>query len=167
MAPKIRLDAAALATTKPILPHQQAAWNWLQEQLTEPEVTQFAELFRAAPAVKEPLAAVAAAAPQGPPIWPPGMVGPKIRPNLKPGDHHLIANDVNETLTAWTHDGRRLWRIPCLCRGQGKEAEWSIVRSLELGSFEHVLHSDLIRRSTLEDQIPRSTTSRRIATSKA
>jgi hypothetical protein len=125
MAPKIRLDAAALATTKPILPHQQAAWNWLQEQLTEPEVTQFAELFRAAPAVKEPLAAVAAAAPQGPPIWPPGMVGPKIRPNLKPGDHHLIANDVNETLTAWTHDGRRLWRIPCLCRGQGKEAEWN------------------------------------------
>ena len=63
--------------------------------------------------------------PQGPPIWPPGMVGPKIRPDLKPGDHHLIANDVNETLTAWTHDGRRLWRIPCLCRGQGKEAEWN------------------------------------------
>jgi hypothetical protein len=54
MAPKIRLDAAALATTKPILPHQQAAWNWLQEQLTQPQVTQFAELFRAAPAVKEP-----------------------------------------------------------------------------------------------------------------
>ena len=64
-------------------------------------------------------------APQGPPIWPPGMVGPKIRPTLKAGDHHLIANDVNETLTAWTHDGRRLWRIPCLCRGQGREAEWN------------------------------------------
>jgi len=64
-------------------------------------------------------------APDGPPIWPPGMVGPKIRPSLKPGDHHLIANDINETLTAWTHDGRRLWRLPCLCRGQGKEAEWN------------------------------------------
>jgi GH24 family phage-related lysozyme (muramidase) len=64
-------------------------------------------------------------APEGPPTWPPGMVGPKLRPTLKPGDHHLIANDVNETLTAWTHDGRRLWRIPCLCRGQGKEAEWN------------------------------------------
>jgi GH24 family phage-related lysozyme (muramidase) len=61
----------------------------------------------------------------GPPTWPEGMVGPKIRPTLKAGDHHLIANDVNETLTAWTHDGRRLWRIPCLCRGQGKEAEWN------------------------------------------
>lgn len=59
------------------------------------------------------------------PIWPPGTVGPKIRPPVMPGDHHLIANDVNETLTAFTHDGRRLWRIPCLCRGQGREAEWN------------------------------------------
>lgn len=52
MAPTIRLDAAALATTSPILPHQQAAWNWLQEQLTGPQVSEFAELFRAAPAAK-------------------------------------------------------------------------------------------------------------------
>jgi GH24 family phage-related lysozyme (muramidase) len=58
------------------------------------------------------------------PVWPRGMVGPKIRPPVKPGDHHLIANDINETLTCWTHDGRRLWSIPCLCRGQGGEAEW-------------------------------------------
>jgi GH24 family phage-related lysozyme (muramidase) len=65
------------------------------------------------------------AAPEAPPTWPPGMVGPKIRPPLKAGDHHLIANDVDGTCTAWTHDGRRLWRIPCLCRGQGKEAEWN------------------------------------------
>lgn len=55
MTPKIRLDAAALATTSPIMPHQQAAWNWLQEQLTEPQVTEFAELFRAGPPPKEPL----------------------------------------------------------------------------------------------------------------
>jgi hypothetical protein len=60
----------------------------------------------------------------GPPIWPPGLVGPKIRPTLKAGDHHLIANDGNETLRAFTHDGRPLWTIPCLCRGQGGEAEW-------------------------------------------
>jgi hypothetical protein len=53
MARTIRLDAAALATTSPILPHQQAAWNWLQEQLTGPQVSEFAELFRAAPAAKE------------------------------------------------------------------------------------------------------------------
>ncbi|NBT76742.1 MAG: hypothetical protein EBT15_12430 [Betaproteobacteria bacterium] len=60
LAPTIRLDAAALATTSPILPHQQAAWNWLQEQLTTGQVTEFAELFRASPAVKEPLLPVAA-----------------------------------------------------------------------------------------------------------
>jgi hypothetical protein len=53
MAPSIRLDAAALATTTPILPHQQAAWNWLQEQLTGPQVAEFAELFRADPPAKE------------------------------------------------------------------------------------------------------------------
>ena len=58
------------------------------------------------------------------PVWPSGMVGPKIRPPLKAGDHHLIANDINETITAYTHKGVRLWSVPCLCRGQGKEAEW-------------------------------------------
>lgn len=63
-------------------------------------------------------------APDGPPIWPAGMVGPRMRPPLKQGDHHVIVNDVDETATCWTHDGRRLWRIPCLARGQGREAEW-------------------------------------------
>ena len=53
--PTIRLAAAALATTSPILPHQQAAWNRLQELLTEHDVAEFAELFRADPAPKEPL----------------------------------------------------------------------------------------------------------------
>lgn len=69
------------------------------------------------------------AAPQAPPppapVWPAGMVGPKKRPDLKPGDHHILANDIAETMTAFTHDGQKLWQIPCLCRGQGKEAEWS------------------------------------------
>ena len=32
--------------------HQLAAWNWLQEQLTEAELQEFAELYRAAPASK-------------------------------------------------------------------------------------------------------------------
>jgi hypothetical protein len=32
--------------------HQLAAWNWLQEQLTETELEEFAELYRAAPALK-------------------------------------------------------------------------------------------------------------------
>lgn len=59
------------------------------------------------------------------PIWPADLVGPKMRPTLKPGDHHLIANDQNQTLTAYAHDGQRIWSIPCLCRGQGGEAEWN------------------------------------------
>jgi GH24 family phage-related lysozyme (muramidase) len=56
---------------------------------------------------------------------PANMIGPTKRPDLKPGDHHLIANDVAETMTAYSHDGKRLWQIPCLCRGQGREAEWN------------------------------------------
>ena len=124
--PTIRLDAAALTTTSPILPHQQAAWNWLQEQLTAPQIAEFAELFRAGPAVVPPVTQVI---PAGPPVWPPGMVGPKIRPSLATGDHHLIANDIRETMTAWTHDGRKLWTIPCLCRGQGDDTEWQSPRT--------------------------------------
>jgi GH24 family phage-related lysozyme (muramidase) len=68
--------------------------------------------------------AVPPVAAAGVPVWPAGMVGPKKRPDLRPGDHHLIVNDVNETCTAYSHDGRQLWRVPCLARGQGKEAEW-------------------------------------------
>lgn len=66
----------------------------------------------------------APSAPTSGPLWPLNTVGPKKRPNLKTGDHHLIANDINQTLTAYTYKGELLWRIPCLCRGQGAEAEW-------------------------------------------
>ena len=27
-------------------------------------------------------------------------------------------------MAAFTHDGKRLWSIPCLCRGQAGDAEW-------------------------------------------
>jgi len=39
------------------LPHQLAAWDWLQERVTKETLEQFAELYRADPAVKEPLPA--------------------------------------------------------------------------------------------------------------
>lgn len=61
----------------------------------------------------------------GPPSWPRGLVGPKIRPTIKQGDHHLIANDQNETITCYSSTGERIWQVPCLCRGQGGEAEWN------------------------------------------
>jgi hypothetical protein len=46
----IRLSSAAKYYEE--ASHQLAAWNWLQEQLTEVELEEFAELYRAAPAAK-------------------------------------------------------------------------------------------------------------------
>lgn len=39
------------------LPHQLAAWDWLQERVSKEALEQFAELYRADPVVKEPLPA--------------------------------------------------------------------------------------------------------------
>lgn len=39
------------------LPHQLAAWNWLQEHIDKATLEEFAELYRADPAVKDPLPA--------------------------------------------------------------------------------------------------------------
>ena len=36
-------------------PHQMAAWNWLQNQLTAEQLAEFGELYRSAPAIKPPL----------------------------------------------------------------------------------------------------------------
>ena len=52
----------------------------------------------------------------------PAQQGPKAP--VKPGDHHLIANDITERMTAFDHAGNQLWEIPCLCRGQGSDREW-------------------------------------------
>jgi GH24 family phage-related lysozyme (muramidase) len=57
-------------------------------------------------------------------VVPAGMVGPRKAPDLKPGDHHLVANDCSEILTAYNHAGVKLWAVPCLCRGQGADTEW-------------------------------------------
>jgi hypothetical protein len=47
----IDLFKAAQHTVKPPMPHQQAAWNWLQEQLTFEELGEFAEMYRSGPPV--------------------------------------------------------------------------------------------------------------------
>jgi hypothetical protein len=62
-------------------------------------------------------------------VTPTGMVGPRKAPPLKPGDHHLVADDRAEIMTAYSHAGTKLWTIPCLCRGQGKDAEWNTAGS--------------------------------------
>ena len=57
-------------------------------------------------------------------IVPAGMIGPRMAPPIKPGDHHLVANDRTEIMAAYNHAGTKLWEIPCLCRGQGADTEW-------------------------------------------
>lgn len=37
------------------MPHQQAAWNWLQEQQCDKDLREFADMFRAGPPEKPPL----------------------------------------------------------------------------------------------------------------
>jgi hypothetical protein len=54
-------------------------------------------------------------------IMPP-LIGPKKRPQqfgFKAGDSHLIVNDFSETLTAYSFEGKELFKIAALARGQG------------------------------------------------
>jgi len=60
------------------------------------------------------------------------MIGPKKRPHnfdFKPGDSHLVVNDAVETMKAFSYEGRLLWEIPCLARGQYSDFEWRIKNS--------------------------------------
>lgn len=60
------------------------------------------------------------------------IVGPKKRPQdfgFKKGDSHLIVNDIVETMKAFSSEGRLLWEIPCLARGQYSDFEWKIKNS--------------------------------------
>jgi len=60
------------------------------------------------------------------------MVGPRKRPQdfgFKKGDSHLIVNDLVETMKAFSFEGKLLWEIPCLARGQYSDYEWKIQKS--------------------------------------
>jgi hypothetical protein len=60
------------------------------------------------------------------------MIGPKKRPQdfgFKKGDSHLIVNDAVETMKAFSFEGKLLWEIPCLARGQYSDFEWRIQNS--------------------------------------
>jgi len=60
------------------------------------------------------------------------MIGPKKRPHdfgFKPGDSHLVVNDAVETMKAFSYEGKLLWEIPCLARGQYSDFEWRIQNS--------------------------------------
>lgn len=62
----------------------------------------------------------------------PKMIGPKKKPQdfgFKPGDHHLIVNDITETIKAYDHEGKLLWELPALARGQGSDFEYKLTNT--------------------------------------
>jgi lipoprotein-anchoring transpeptidase ErfK/SrfK len=55
------------------------------------------------------------------------MIGPKKKPQdfgFKKGDTHLIVNDITEKVKAYNFDGKLLWELPALARGQGSDYEF-------------------------------------------
>ena len=62
----------------------------------------------------------------------PKMIGPKKKPQdfgFKAGDHHLIVNDITETVKAFDFGGKLLWELPALARGQGSDFEYKLART--------------------------------------
>lgn len=57
------------------------------------------------------------------------MIGPKKKPQqfgFKKGDHHIVVNDAVETAKCFDFEGRQLWELPALARGQGSDYEWKL-----------------------------------------
>jgi len=57
------------------------------------------------------------------------MIGPTRRPHdfgFKKGDSHLIVNDVSETVKGFSFEGKLLWELPALARGQGSDYEFKL-----------------------------------------
>jgi GH24 family phage-related lysozyme (muramidase) len=62
------------------------------------------------------------------PAQQPGMAGPGKTPHqfgFKAGDTHLIVDDLREVARAFDFEGKELWRLPALARGQGGDTVWS------------------------------------------
>ena len=54
-----------------------------------------------------------------------GLIGPKLKAPVEPGDSYLLVNDRDQDMEAYDHTGAFLWKIPCLARGQGADTDWS------------------------------------------
>jgi hypothetical protein len=108
-------DAAQEAAKRgTLLPHQLAALSALDQALTPEQRQAFTADWRATGSPAAP-----AAEPQRV-----GLVGPRKRPELKAGDHHLVMDDRSEAITAFDHKGRQIWRVAALARGQSTETDW-------------------------------------------
>lgn len=121
----VRDAAQEVAKRGQLLPHQLAAFSALDQALTPEQRRAFTADWRAtgSPAAAPP----APASPIKPPPAEPqrvGMVGPKRRPELNAGDHHLVVDDRAETVAAFNHKGEQIWRVAALARGQSTETDW-------------------------------------------
>ena len=103
-----------------LLPHQLAAFSALDDDLTPAQREAFTADWRA----KGSPAAAPPAAPDNTQPQRAGMVGPKVRPQLKATDHHLVMDDRAETIAAFNASGKQLWKVAGLARGQSSEADW-------------------------------------------
>ncbi|SBO43142.1 L,D-transpeptidase family protein [Cyanobium sp. NIES-981] len=54
-----------------------------------------------------------------------GLVGPKRKAPVEPGDSYLLVNDRDQDMEAYDHTGAFLWKVPCLARGQGADNDWT------------------------------------------
>jgi hypothetical protein len=122
----VRAAAQEAAKRGALLPHQLAALSALDAALTPEQRRAFTADWRATgspaaapPAPSSPIKPPPAAEPQRV-----GMVGPKRRPELNAGDHHLVVDDRAETVAAFNHKGEQVWRVAALARGQSTEADW-------------------------------------------
>lgn len=109
----IRGAAEHIARTGTITPHQLAAFTAIWESMTDAQKQSFTDLWRAA-------GSPAAAAPAN-------VAGPKKTPQdfgFKAGDSHIIVSDISETAKAFSFDGRCLWEVAALARGQSSENNW-------------------------------------------
>jgi hypothetical protein len=118
----IRAAVEHAARAGKLEPHQLAAFSALDQALTPEQRRAFTADWRAAgsPAASAPVPAVS------PPAEPQrvGLVGPKRRPDLRSGDHHLVMDDRAETIAAFDHKGQQLWKVAALARGQSTETDW-------------------------------------------
>lgn len=119
----VRDAAQEIAKRGGILPHQLAALSALDQALTPEQRQAFTADWRAAgsPAAPAPSSSIRTPAAEPQRV---GMVGPKKRPELKAGDHHLVVDDKSETVVAFDHNGQRLWSVAALARGQSTETDW-------------------------------------------